>query len=408
MLFIQHAAGAGGSAVSLQYTATALSNRGWQVGVALVVPDDQQKDRLERTGAWTAAAQRIGLFRHTTGGWTRLGDPGSWWRAVQDLARAAGTRGAIATLVEEFKPDVVHLNSVVLLPAAEALKRLQVPFVWHARESPVRGYLGMRTRLMGYALREWPRESIFLSESERRLWGCSDVGQVLPNFVPKCRARHLERGSGRSRFGLEEDAFVLAYLGGTTAIKGGEILVRAMGRLARKGVPVRCLMPGGEARPAASTSSRIARTVLPLLGGGTPGQRLDQVIRAEHVSNYCLRYPFVEDVRPFLEACDVLVFPATANHFARPIVEASLGGRPVVASRLPTLMEMIEDGETGLLFDVGDVAGLANALERLWRDERLREQLAGAARSRAVERYDEERYVERLTAIYAKCTRQGG
>ena len=51
-----------------------------------------------------------------------------------------------------------------------------------------------------------------------------------------------------------------------------------------------------------------------------------------------------------MAACDLLVFPATTNHFARPIVEAGAMGKPVVASRFPIIEELVKNGETGFSF----------------------------------------------------------
>jgi glycosyltransferase involved in cell wall biosynthesis len=63
-------------------------------------------------------------------------------------------------------------------------------------------------------------------------------------------------------------------------------------------------------------------------------------------------------------------------------------GRPCVASDVPGNRAIIHDGETGLLVDPGDPAGLAGALERVVADGGLAAALGRAARAEIVARYD--------------------
>ena len=61
--------------------------------------------------------------------------------------------------------------------------------------------------------------------------------------------------------------------------------------------------------------------------------------------------------------------------------------RPVVASRLGQIADVIRDGENGLLVEPGDAAALGRAIDSLGRDEALRLRLGAAARQTVVERY---------------------
>jgi len=63
-------------------------------------------------------------------------------------------------------------------------------------------------------------------------------------------------------------------------------------------------------------------------------------------------------------------------------------GKPVIASRLGGIPELIEDGVSGLLVPHADPAKLAAAIERLAKNPSLRASLSTAARARAVERFD--------------------
>ena len=75
-------------------------------------------------------------------------------------------------------------------------------------------------------------------------------------------------------------------------------------------------------------------------------------------------------------------------------------GRPVVASAVGGLKDLVVDGETGLLVPPGDVQALREALRRLLDDRGLRERLGQAARERAREHLSWDRYVASMRTAY--------
>jgi glycosyltransferase involved in cell wall biosynthesis len=76
-------------------------------------------------------------------------------------------------------------------------------------------------------------------------------------------------------------------------------------------------------------------------------------------------------------------------------------GRPVVASAVGGLRNLVVDGETGLLVRPGDVAGLRAALERLLGDGELRSHMGAAARERAREFLSRDRAVTQTVRAYS-------
>lgn len=92
------------------------------------------------------------------------------------------------------------------------------------------------------------------------------------------------------------------------------------------------------------------------------------------------------EVAPALAACDIGVLPGT-NDYGQPmkLTEYGAAGLPAVAPDLPPVREILQDGETGLLFTPGDAHGLSDALTRLAQDPRLRSRFGDAAREAAQE-----------------------
>ena len=89
-----------------------------------------------------------------------------------------------------------------------------------------------------------------------------------------------------------------------------------------------------------------------------------------------------------LPLCDVLVLPSLAEGFGLVLIEAMAAGVPVVATRAPGIVDVVRHGENGLLFDVGDIAGLAAAVRRLSDDSVLRQTLTADARREVRLAYD--------------------
>jgi glycogen synthase len=107
-----------------------------------------------------------------------------------------------------------------------------------------------------------------------------------------------------------------------------------------------------------------------------------------------------EEVAAALDEATLLVLPSRSEGMGRVIVEALCRGRPVVASRVGGIRDLVRDGENGILVEPGEPAALADALVRVLSDRALAERLAAAARP-SVDGWlaTPEEYAERLHAL---------
>jgi len=103
----------------------------------------------------------------------------------------------------------------------------------------------------------------------------------------------------------------------------------------------------------------------------------------------------------YYEHAAVVAVPSLREGFGMVCLEAMAHGRPVVASATGGLLDLVEDGTTGLLVRPGDVPALRAAIERLLGDEALRRRLGESARDRARERFSSEQMAAQLTEAYA-------
>ena len=175
--------------------------------------------------------------------------------------------------------------------------------------------------------------------------------------------------------GLPHDPFLL-FVGDVSPVKGIDVLLKAYGRL--------------RAPPPLVLLGKVWRESPPTL---PPGVSL-------------LRDWPNAAVREAMRRCFALVVPSVwPEPFGMVVLEALAAGRPVVASEIGGIPEIVCDGREGLLIPPGDPIALAGALERLVADTDLREELAANAGRRAGD-YAPDAVVPRFEAAYERVLRR--
>jgi glycosyltransferase involved in cell wall biosynthesis len=405
LLYIQHAGSPGGSVVSLRYLVEGVLSAGHHVAVAMVEPNREVRTLYEACGAEVFDAPEIPLFRHTTAGWASLSNPRACLYQARAIAKRPTGLAAIRRIIDSFRPDLVHLNSVTLALVATGLRETALPVVWHVRESPVLGYFGLRLRFLREALLREADEIVFLSESDRQAWVQGRRGEVVHNVVPvRTPPDATAIGRERERFGLEPEDRAIAYCGGLAEIKGIFPLLDAVRELLPKFPRLRIVAPGTEFQAPSTLKGRIARHILPALGLARDYERASRAIERPDLAAVFRRGPFLHDILPVIAVCEFLVFPSTRPHFARPVVEAASVGRAAIGSDLGGVRDLIEPGRTGAVVPTGNPRALAQAMERFLVDRDTTAAMGTAARQVACERFDASAQVRRILAIYEKVT----
>jgi glycosyltransferase involved in cell wall biosynthesis len=116
-----------------------------------------------------------------------------------------------------------------------------------------------------------------------------------------------------------------------------------------------------------------------LVGSGAMLPGLQSLAQSLGIADRCSFEPASKDVTGWLSAIDIFVLPSLSEALSNALMEAMACGCAVVASNVGGNPELVVDGETGLLFEKADVAGLAARLRLLIEDEALRRRLADAA-----------------------------
>ncbi|MBN1391368.1 MAG: glycosyltransferase family 4 protein [Sedimentisphaerales bacterium] len=111
-----------------------------------------------------------------------------------------------------------------------------------------------------------------------------------------------------------------------------------------------------------------------------------------------------ENIFDFYKGTRFVVLPSVCYEgFPMVLVEAMLSAKPVIASKIGGIPEIVEDGKTGLLFEPGNSKELSDKICYLWARPELCRKMGKAGREKALREYSPERYHQRLMHVYKKA-----
>jgi glycosyltransferase involved in cell wall biosynthesis len=182
----------------------------------------------------------------------------------------------------------------------------------------------------------------------------------------------------RRRHGIPREKFVVGWFGRMTAVKRTDDLLTMLAGARERGIDA----------------------LLLLLGDGDDRSRLEQRAHELGLARSCLFVGYQEDVAPWYAICDAVVLTSASEGTPVTIIEALAAGRPVVATRVGGVPDVVDEGETGFLVRPRDTHALAERLEILARDPERRAAMGELGRQRMVERYAVDRLVSDVDALY--------
>jgi glycosyltransferase involved in cell wall biosynthesis len=136
-----------------------------------------------------------------------------------------------------------------------------------------------------------------------------------------------------------------------------------------------------------------------LVGDGESRMILEKLTEKLGVSESVVFTGFKTDVKPLLSTFDVFVLPSIFEGTPISLLEAMAAEKAIIASNLPSISEIITDGQDALLFDPHNVESLTNALIKFYNDPELRKKLGTKAKE-TVATFDVDQVFEKIVYLY--------
>ena len=298
-----------------------------------------------------------------------------------ERGRTPVTLARLCRVIRKHKPDLIHAHS--LAPGfygalAGALCRVPVLTTRHGRpeESTERSLF----RLISNRLTS---RFIAVSEEVRQLL-------VAHSGIPERNIAAIVNGIDTERYvvpvqtelraqlGIPPSAFLFGTVGRLSPSKAQQLMLSALRRVLDAG------------RDAA----------LVIAGEGSERTKLEQVLAEQELEGHARLLGAWTDVPGLLSILDAFVLSSVDEGVPLSLLEAMSAERPCVTTKVGGLVEVLEDGKTGLLVETGDVDALAAAMQRLMDDATLRANLAREGAQSVRARFSIEAMIEAYLEHY--------
>lgn len=307
-----------------------------------------------------------------------------------DLALAS----RMAEVAEYYKLDLLHVHyaiphSVSALLARQMLaergKRLPFVTTLHGTDITLVGLDRSYLPITQYAIQQSDGVtsiSSYLKQVTEEKFGITRPIEVMHNFVncdvykPYGEDKQEARLQARRRY-AEDDEALLVHLSNFRPVKRVTDVLRIFAQIADR-MPARMILIGDG--PDRSTAEWLAHTL--------------------EIQNRVQFLGKQDSVSELLPLADLMLMPSEMESFGLAALEAMACQTPTVATRVGGVPEVIEDGENGLLFAVGDVDGMAEAAVSLLSDKERLQEMRKAARKTAQDHFCATRIVPQYVRYY--------
>jgi glycosyltransferase involved in cell wall biosynthesis len=295
----------------------------------------------------------------------------------------------LARVVKRLEPDVIHAHDPHGIAMASLALSFGAPSA--AKNGRLPGLVASRRvdfHLKGNSLSRWKHRQVdcFIAASEaiRRI--------LLGDGVPAGRTITVHEGidvdhvlgapavNVHEAFWLPRHAPVVGSVAALVPHKGQRHLIEAAQLVVRE-VPD-------------------ARFVI--LGEGELREQLERQVRDHHLEKHVFLPGFRTDVLGCIKGFDVFAMSSVSEGLGTSLLDAMACSKPIVATSVGGIPEVVVDGDNGLLVAPRDHAAMAGAIVRVLTDAGLRRRMGEAGFARVRERFTVERMVSQTAAVYAR------
>ncbi len=295
----------------------------------------------------------------------------------------------MATVAETENLDLLHVHyaiphSISAILARESLqphRRLPVITTLHGTDITLVGADRSYLPITRYGIAQSDGVtaiSHYLKQATAETFQFDNIA-VIPNFI--CASDYQRHAVQDLRAELAPDgAPLLVHVSNFRPVKRPVDCVEILARVLKLGV----------------------RTRLVMVGDGSERTNAEHRARCLGVDDHCAFVGKQPKIVDYLSAADVLLLPSEQESFGLAALEAMACEVPVIASRVGGIPEVVTDGETGFLSEVGDIEKMSADAARLLSNKKLREEMGARARESAISRYSTELIIPQYIDFYER------
>jgi L-malate glycosyltransferase len=302
-----------------------------------------------------------------------------------DLALAT----KMATVARSEKLDLLHVHyaiphSISAILARESIKQKRyVPVITtlHGTDITLVGADRSYLPITRYGLQQSDgvtAVSKFLQKATIETFDFDEI-EVIPNFICGCHYKHIPASPLRDELAPNGEK-LLVHVSNFRAVKRPVDCVEILAKVKEKGGKARLIMVGdGPERSAC-------------------------LYRAEqlNVKDDTIFVGKQANIPDYLGIADIFLLPSELESFGLAALEAEACEVPVIATRIGGIPEVVTEGETGFLSDIGDTEKMSDDVMKFLNDEELRQSFGEKARESAVSRYGSELIIPQYINFYEK------
>ena len=188
----------------------------------------------------------------------------------------------------------------------------------------------------------------------------------------------VDAGAVRGEFGIAQDSNVIGVVGRLVPIKGHKYLVSAAKRIIKE----------------------FRNTVFVFVGDGYLSSRLERQAESVGVRKNIIFTGWRKDAVEILDLFDILVLPSLNEGMGKVLVEGMALGKPIVASNVGGIIDLVRNGENGILVPPGDSDALGEAILQLLKDKNLSEKLGKNGKAMVYPEFDASVMVKQIDDLY--------
>ena len=147
----------------------------------------------------------------------------------------------------------------------------------------------------------------------------------------------------------------------------------------------------------------LSKTII--IGNGEEHEKLLEYIRIQNLEDSVFCIGFVPDAQTLLAGIDIFVLPSTKEGLPYVILEALNAERPVIATKVGGIPDIIKNGENGLLVPAKSPTALASALKELLSDRKKCERFAHAGHATVIQKFGLTEMLAHTITLYESRTR---